>query len=158
MTENHKLEIGENHRRAISVTLAALDQALCKFKRWAEGYETESVLYRERNTLLSHQRQVILMLVQDIRTVIRELRDALSLQPDVLITANAIRAHCAILWEWLEELHTKRLRGYGEPPQGLAGYLNPRTEELIGLVRKLSNATLDESRNRNSDKRNGTGH
>jgi hypothetical protein len=137
------IEISENHRRAISAILAMLDQALCQFKRWAEGYEAHSVLYSERNTLAPRQRQEILRVVQDTQGLIERLRDDLSLQRDVLITANAIRGHCSILWESLEEIQTRYLRGYGEPPPGLAAYLDPKVAQLIGYIRKLSTIAAD---------------
>jgi len=143
MASNDRLEIGENHRRAISATLAMVDRTLCLFERWAKGQDVQSVLYKERNNLSPRQRVAILRIIRDIRRAIGEIHQSLQLTDDVEITVTTIRGHCSILWVALEELQARHLRRYGEPLPELGEYLDPRVQKLIRLLRKLSDTTME---------------
>ncbi|MCX8035866.1 MAG: hypothetical protein N3D11_02195 [Candidatus Sumerlaeia bacterium] len=129
--------LDENHRRAVSSTLAMLDRALCLFQRWAEGNETKAVMYREENTLHSQQRAAILDAIRHLRALLAEVCAGLALHKTSVETAQAIRGHCAVLWEALEGIQSKALRAYGKPPPQLRAYLDPRVEQMIYWVRKM---------------------
>ena len=131
-------ELGANHRRGISTTLAFLDEALGEFEQWARGRETGGALYRERNTLSPAQRKKLLSEIAAMRGVLRELREALALQATTQDAAESIWGRCSALREHLVELTGRHLRRYGTPPPGLAGYLNPKVEELLQRLDRIS--------------------
>jgi len=137
MPSNPKFRRG-NHKSGIETTLSLLDEALLDFEGWAHGRENRSILYEERNLLSEDQRERILIQVQKIRGILAELRDQLDLQPKTDNIAKLILSRCSYLWVTLVELESKRLRRYGEPPEGLAEYLDPRTAQLIDSVKEIS--------------------
>ncbi len=147
-SEHTPVPLDENHRRAVSSTLAALDRALCLFQRWAEGRETEAVMYQEINTLHTRQRSAILEAIRPIRELLGEICADLALHQVSVDTAQAIRGHCAVLWEALEGIHSQALCSYGKPSPQLSAYLDPRVERLISQVRRLMEIA---SASRNSD-------
>jgi len=135
--------INDNHRRALSAGLGLLDEALCQFQRWAEGAETRSVLFEERNNLSPSQRKRINALISDLQARITELRDALGLERRVQSVSHSIRAQCSVLWESLVESESRYLRGYGEVNPEAAAYLDPKMEAIIDRLFALS-AIADE--------------
>jgi hypothetical protein len=128
--------LGKHHRRALGSRLLVLDQALCDFERWAQGYEVESALYAERNNLTTTQRKRIQAEVTQLRQRLFQLRDALQLEPHLQKTREGIISRGALLWELLIELEPKYLKRYGELPPGLGDYLEPR---VVDLQRHLEN-------------------
>ncbi|MEJ5296930.1 MAG: hypothetical protein ACUVSM_00390 [Armatimonadota bacterium] len=118
------------HLRGITVTLALLDETLCEIEELARGRERQSILFRERNRLAPARRSAILERVASMREVIRRVRDALDLQPDVQEAAVEIRSLCAGLWEHVIELKPGHLARYGPLPEGLASTMDPAAEEL----------------------------
>jgi hypothetical protein len=130
--------IGKNHRRGVSTTLALVDEALCEFEHWAEGREARSVLYREHNNLSPAQRKSLLAEVSKMRAVIGELRDALGLEAAGQEAAQSIWGRCSALREHLVELTGRHLRRYGKPAPGLADYLDPRVDELLRRLDRVS--------------------
>jgi hypothetical protein len=95
-------------------------------------------LYQERNTLSEDQREKILIRVQKIRAVLVEIRDDLDLRTRTGNVAKSVVSQSSVLWVSLVELESKRMRRYGEPPDGLAEYLDPKTVRLIDSVTEIS--------------------
>ncbi|MEW6138783.1 MAG: hypothetical protein AB1733_11170 [Thermodesulfobacteriota bacterium] len=135
-----------NHIRGISATLSLLDENLCEFEQWANGHEVRSVLYEVRNTLSGVQRQEIAKRVAKMQRLLREVRDALSLEGTVRSVDRMIVASCAIQWSSLVELESNRLRRYGEVPPTLAQYLDPVLTVLDDDLRAISKTVLQSER------------
>jgi len=138
MGKVRSVELGENHRRGISTTLTFLDEALCEFEQWAKGREVSSVLYEERNTLSLNQRRKLLAEIAEMRDLLRELRDALELEGATQHAALTVWGRCSSLREHLVELTGSHLRRYGEPTPGLTDYLDPKVEELLRRLDRVS--------------------
>ncbi len=139
-----------NHVRAVNTTLALLDEQLCAFLRWAQGRQATGVLFRERNNLSAAARGHIRHEVEAMRHILREMRQSLGLSPSVQDAADAIWSWCWTLLEPLQELTGKRLRRYGDPPPGLAGYLEPRVMALCDHLERILNIT-SEARGREEE-------
>lgn len=127
-----------NHIRAISVTLALLDEKLWGFDQWAKGHEVRSVLHVVRNTLSTDQRQLLAERVAKMHMMLKEIRDILNLEESVHTVDKMIVSSCAVLWSFLVELEGSRLKRYGELPLGLAEYLDPRVNVLNEDLRRIS--------------------
>lgn len=147
MTNDPTISINKSQQRRIATTLAQLDETLCRFDRWLHTPSAESVLYHEHDTLTGNQRAAIETEIKDLRKTLTELRDDLHLEPTRQDIADAIRSHCSVYWVTLAELETKRLRGYGEIPQGFADYFDTRIEELLVRLRRIASATRQEDAN-----------
>jgi hypothetical protein len=142
MGDPQERELSENHRRAISTTLAMLDEMLCGFERWAGGQEMHAVLYNEHNALTPEQSGAIVQEIGNIRGLLRQMQADLHLGGPVVDVAHAIWGYAAGLWPTLVETESQHLRGYGQPPEWLAGYLDPRIEELIEKLSRIGSIAL----------------
>ena len=138
MTHSDAVEVGENHKRAISATLTLLDEMLCEFEEYAQGRERHGVLYHERNSLSDVQRRGIQVEIAAMRKTIRELKEALSLTDTRDEVAQHIWGRASAFWEVLMESQTKYLRRYGEFSPDLKQCLDPRIEVLIARLLTLA--------------------
>ena len=143
MHSSRKFSLG-SHKNGIETALGLLDETLLEFEAWAHGRENMSVLYQERNTLSEDQREKILIQVEKIRRVLVEIRDDLDLRTRTGNVAKSILSQCSFLWVSLVELESKHLRRYGEPPEGLAEYLDPKTAQLIDSVKEISRIAAED--------------
>lgn len=124
------IELSENHRRSISITLQLLDKALCEWSDWSAGKTKSGVMYREQDTLSSSQKSDLRSKIDEIRKLIVLLRDEFDLQLKNVATAHAIATHSSLLWEMLAELNIRTLQAYGTVPEGLGAHLDPIGEQL----------------------------
>lgn len=124
------IELSENHRRSISITLQLVDQALCEWDDWTSGRLQSGVMYRQMDTLSAIQKQQLKDKIANVRQLIVRLRDDLDLEPKNVATARAIGGHASVLWEMLTELNSRGLGGYGRVPEELGRYLDPLGEKL----------------------------
>ena len=134
----NEIIIRQSHRRAISVTLTLFDEALCGFDRWAEGQEVRSVFFEILNPLSDEQRKRLLIELAELRKLLLEIRDFLGLDRTVDSVPKMIVGKCAVMWSPIVELEGRYLKGYGEVPNALEEYLNPRANQLIEGLRRIS--------------------
>lgn len=130
--------MSSNHLRGISTTLAHLDKVLCEFEQWAQGHQMRSVLYEVLNSLSEDQRSVIAAEVAEMKASLHDIKNTLHLDGTVRSVEKMIAGSCAVLWVSLVELEGSRLRRYGEAPQGLTEYMDPRVASLIERLRKIA--------------------
>ncbi len=142
-----KIVIRQSHRRAISVTLTLFDEALCGFDRWAEGQEVQSVFFEILNPLSDEQRKRLLIELADLRKLLLEIRDFLGLDRAVNSASKMIVGECAVMWSPIVELEGRYLKGYGEVPTALEEYLNPKANQLIEGLRRISQIAGNSSLN-----------
>ncbi|MGC8658549.1 MAG: hypothetical protein ACP5U1_05690 [Desulfomonilaceae bacterium] len=136
--EGKKISVSQTHKRAISVTLTLFDEALCGFDRWASGQEVHSVLFEILNLLSDEERKQLSFELAELRKLLVEMRDLLELDRTVSDVPSMIVGQCAVLWPSLVELEGRYLKGYGEVPKNLEAYLNPRANQLIDGLRRIS--------------------
>ena len=108
-----------------------LDEALVKFAEWTQGREVRAVLYAEDNDLSPCQREEILVGVNDIRQIMREMRANLALEINPQSVTKSILAASYILWVDVMEMTGKYLRGFGEPLPQLVDYLDPKANQIL---------------------------
>lgn len=132
------IELSENHRRSISVTLQLVDKALCEWSDWCEGKLQSGVLFHELDTLTDLQRRELRNKIGKIRGLIVRLRDDLDLFPKSIATGLSVVTHASLLWEMLIELNSRQLQAYGPLPEELGGYLDPLGEQLSAQISDIS--------------------
>jgi hypothetical protein len=138
MRKTPAVQVGPNHRRGISTTLTFLDEALCEFEQWAKGREMRSVLYKERNMLSPQQRRALLAEIGRVRRLLRDLQDSLGLAASTQDAAQAVWGRCSALREHIVELEARHLRRYGKVSPDLAAFLDPRVEQLLDRLDRMS--------------------
>jgi hypothetical protein len=132
------IELGENHRRSISITLQLVDQALCEWDDWARGRVRSGIMYRQVDTLSPIQKQELQDKIGKVRQLIMHLRDDLGLEPKNVPTSQFIIGHASLLWEMLTELNGRSLQAYGKVPGELGRYLNPIGEQLAAEMNEIA--------------------
>jgi hypothetical protein len=130
--------LGDNHRRGIVAALLLLDRMLCEVEQYAQGREVHSVFCVERNTLSPDDRRDLLAEIAQMRDLLRELKDGLGLETETDDVGRRIWGEGSTFWEVLVETKSRFLRRYGQPPDGLAPYLDPRIDLLIEHLRNLT--------------------
>jgi hypothetical protein len=139
MTQNNKPDIllGDSHRSGISTTLWLLDRMLCETEEYACGREVHSIFYIERNTLSADKKANLLSEISQMRDLIKELKSGLGLEAQIEDIGRKIWGKFSLFWEVLMETTGRYLKRYGEPPPGLAEYLDPRIEVLIRHLQNI---------------------
>jgi hypothetical protein len=124
------IELSENHRRSISISLQLVDQALCEWDDWANGKVRSGIMYRQLDTLSAIQRRELQNKIGNVRNLMTHLRDDLDLEWRTVATSQSIVGRASSLWEMLTELNSHGLQAYGRVPEELTHYLDPIGEEL----------------------------
>jgi hypothetical protein len=144
------IELSENHRRSISITLQLVDKTLCEWEAWAKGDVRSGVMFGEQDTFSPAQKTGLRDKIATIRKLLVRLRDDLQLEPKAAPTSQLIVGHAAVLWEMLTDLNSRGLRGHGKTPDGLASYLDPigetPCEEMNAIAHLFSQPTSEETR------------
>ncbi len=132
------IELGENHRRSISIILQLVDQALCEWDDWASGRLYSGIMYRQLDTLSAVQKRELQNKIARVRQLLVRLRDDLELEPKNVATSQSIIGQASILWEMLTELNSRALQGYGKVPAELGRYLDPIGEQLAAEMNEIT--------------------
>ncbi len=131
------IELSENHRRSISITLQLVDQALCKWDDRSNGRVQSGITYRQLDTLSPVQKNELQKKITKVRQLVVRLRDDLGLEPKNVATSHSIIGHASLLWEMLTELNSRGLQGYGKVPDELGHYLDPIGEKLAKEINAI---------------------
>ena len=123
------IDLSENHRRSISVTLQLVDQALCEWAEWCYGKVRAGTLYQQLDTLSETQKGDLREKIGTIRKLMTTLHDDLDLRSKDVPTSSAIAGHASLLWEMLTELNSRGLQAYGKVSDELARYIDPIGEQ-----------------------------
>lgn len=132
-----RIPISDNHRRAIGVTVALLDQMLCEFEDWLARPGIRSVGYEREKDVPAAVRRALEEEFAAVRKILEQMKRTLGLQPRKERVATMIWSRSASFWETLIETDSQHLRAYGPVPTKLAQYLDPRIQELCEHVRRI---------------------
>jgi hypothetical protein len=132
------IELSENHRRSVSITLQLVDQALCEWDDWANGRLRSGVMYRQLDTLSAVQKRALQNKVAELRHLLLRLRNDLGLEAKDVATSQFIIGHASILWEMVTELNGRALQAYGEVPEELGRYLDPIGERMSREINSIA--------------------
>lgn len=132
------IELGENHRRSISISLHLLDKQLCQWEEWLAGNISPGVMYQQRSLVSAREKAELQGHISELRKSMILLRDDLQLVSTKPSTAQLIVGQATVLWEMLAELNSRSLQGYGAVPTKLADYLDPIGEKLASEVHSVS--------------------
>lgn len=133
-TEDELRLLAQPIRHHINSTLCHVDRALCELEWQAESQGIHSVLYHANNTLSAEAKTQFRERLRAIREIFTKIKVDLGFESEVQDIGRLIWNRCSFLQVDLLELEPRYLRGYGEPPAWLAGYLAPLMQELIGLL------------------------
>ncbi len=130
--------LSRNHKARISVSMQVLEDTI---------YEVEGIIIRDANIrkvmtetiddLSSLERALILRCIEEIKNLINQVAQKLGLDKQREEMRSRLVGVMTIQWVNLEEIRSKRLRGYGEVPDELRDFLDPQVDKMIRLVDKI---------------------
>lgn len=132
------IELSENHRRSVSITLQLVDKTLSQWDDWTNGHVRSGVMYSEQDTFSATQKNELRNKIATVRQLMARMRTDLQLEAAVIAPSQSIVGQSALLWEMLIELNGGSLQGYGKVPEELARYLNPIGEQLAAEMNEIS--------------------
>ena len=134
----NKFQLSEPYCRVLSSALSIIEEMLFELDDLLECQRIGSIFTDVVNTLDSEHRQLIYEEVESMRHKLRNIKTTLDLKSTTVNNTALISSRCGKIWEILCDLETKRLRRYGEPPDGLSDYLDCRIRELISSIERVT--------------------
>jgi len=144
MNESHKdtstpaISLSAAHSIALQARMLTLEEDCREMERFLEGFT--GVFYSYGGVPPEAARQTIRTLISEILRGIERIRLDLGLPHRQTEVGRLLAAHYSRMWVTLQETDAASLRGYGEVPDELAAYLQPRVDELLGFVASLRDA------------------
>jgi len=139
-----RLEISENHKRAIAAALGTVADWLDRIAAAATRPAQQDRLRRLEGTLSADRQRRIAERIAKARAVLDEMAACLRLPHRVDSIPRQIAAACAVAWEDLVETQSRHLRRYGPLPAGAATYIDSRIDDLIEIVGQIDAAGRGE--------------
>ena len=142
MTESRKETsapaLSPAHSAALTARMLTLEQDCREIERFLDGYA--GIFYQYLGLFPDEARRTIRTLISGILQRITRIRFDLGLPQRQIEINKILAAHLSHIWVTLHETKAHSLRGYGRVPEELSAYLEPRVEELLGLVASLRSA------------------
>ena len=144
MDESHKdtsaptISLSAAHSIALQARMLTLEEDCREMERFLDGFT--GVFYSYRGVPSDAVRQTIRTLISEILRGIERIRLDLGLPQRQTEVGRLLAAHHSRMWVTLQETNAASLRGYGEVPDELAAYLQPRVDDLLRVVASLRDA------------------
>jgi len=118
--------------------MLTLEKDCCEIERFLDGYA--GIFYQYLGVFPDETRRTIRSLISEILQRIARIRFDLGLPQRQIEIDKMLAAHLSRIWVTLHETNAYSLQGHGRVPEKLSAYLEPRVEELLGLVASLRGA------------------
>ena len=144
MAENQKetsipaLSLSRAHSSALAARMLTHEQDCRELERFVDGYA--GIFYQYLEVFPDETRRTIRILISEILQRIARIRFDLGLPQRRIEINKMLAAYLSRIWVTLHESTAHSLQGYGAVPGELGAYLEPRVEELLGLVASLRSA------------------
>lgn len=128
------LPVHKNHKRSITSVLKTIDKQLVQIKRWASGDNVEGVMYRENNYLSETQKEELLVQIDRLTALMVQIKENMDLAREEVDINRVIMGRSAVLWQNVNEMYSRHLKGYGDVSEEFAGEWDLQVDELIGCI------------------------
>jgi len=136
-TDYGKIRLSESYGRAITSTLAIVEEMLSEMEVLINCKEPPSLFTETEDTIPASAKKNVLAKIRDMKTRISEIKDTLSLPRTTVRNTTLVLSRNGKIWELLCDLHTKKLKNYGRTPEGLPDFLDPLVSELISITEEI---------------------
>jgi hypothetical protein len=126
------LSISPTHSAALAARMLTLEQECREIEHFLDGYA--GIFYQYLGVFPDETKRAIRTLLSEILRRIARIRFDLGLSQRQMEINKMVAAHLSQIWVTLHETNADSLHGYGRVPEELRAYLEPRVEELLGLV------------------------
>ncbi|HUJ31207.1 MAG TPA: hypothetical protein VLY23_08005 [Candidatus Acidoferrum sp.] len=130
-----RIELGENHRRAVSVLMRGTEQACKEVEEWLE--RTSGALTEVREDVPPEQEARLRELTARLRAEVQEFSGKVTLDKRRMSRRRSIAAIvCAALID-LEEVQDSGLKGYGKMSEEAKEVLNEYVVRMLDLLEQM---------------------
>lgn len=137
-----KLELGENHRRVVSVLLRGVERACDEIEAALD--DSDCVLYRVSGDISLEQQQSLRKMAERVRSEIARIASQIELDVSVHSRRRRIAALLSTSIVNLEESTPDKLRGYGELSAEAKSRLETDFTRLLALLNEMESALEKE--------------
>jgi hypothetical protein len=131
------MEIGQNHRLRLSVSMQVLEDTISDVEEIIRSDSQEKIMTGSVNNISSLEKALIAKRIEEIKDLIKCINRKLSLIKRIEESKRRIVGSLTIQFVSLDELKSKRLRGYGEVPDELREFLDPMIDEIRRLISEI---------------------
>ena len=131
------MEISRNHKARLAVSMQVLEDSISDVEELIKSTNRRKIMTEAVDNLSSWEKVLILKRIESIKELINHIVQELNLERRREETTSRILGSMTIQWVNLEEIKSKRLRGYGEVPDELREFLDPRVDKIMSLVNEI---------------------
>lgn len=131
------MEISRNHKARLAVSMQVLEDTISDVEELIKSTNRSKIMTEAVHNLSSWEKALILKRIDEIRGLIDYIAQELKLEKRREETKSQILGVMTIQWVNLEEIKSKRLRGYGEVPDELREFLDPLVDVIMSLVNEI---------------------
>jgi hypothetical protein len=140
------MEIPRNHKARLSVSMQMLDVTISELEQVIRSANREKAMTEIVDNLSSWEKVSILERIEEIKELINYIAPKLGLEKRKEETRSRILGAMTIQQVNLEEIKSKKLRGYGEVPGELREFLDPKVDKMINLVHEICKITSSKNK------------
>ncbi len=126
--------LNPSQKDSLRISLMLIEKGILEVERVLYDGEHEGVFFRISDDLRQETKTGIRTLIEEIRVILREMKDQFHLGREINDKSRAVFAKVPLLWEISAGTKASRLRGYGEIDPRLKDLLNPSMERLGDLL------------------------
>ena len=135
-----RLELGENHRRAVSAVLREVEQMCDAAEHWVD--RRGGIFLQPQDDLLPEQVCDLRRLVTELRGELRRLDSEMTIDHSKQSRCRALIALLSTSIANLEDTDSSRLKGYGPLPEAAKTQIDAAMQRLISLMERMVQVTL----------------
>lgn len=129
------VNIPTSYRSALSCGFQVVEEMLSDIRTAVEGdFRQENANGSTQNSPMDSRYRQLQDEIVDITRILSEVKATLHLELHREKLGAIVMSRCSKMWEILCDLKTSRLHGYGETPQELPEFLDPRIDEMIKRI------------------------
>ena len=137
------LSISPAHAGALAARMHILEQDCREIERNLDGFR--GILYEYSGEIPQATKEQMRTMLAEILDKLESIRLELGLRKQVIELDKLIESRLSRIWVTLHESKARGLRGYGEVPDDLKKYLDPRLDGILALAAHLRE-TLREAK------------
>ena len=135
-----KLQLGENHRRAISAVLREIEQMCGAVEGWVS--RRGGIFLQPEDDLLPEQAKSLRRLVGELRAELRHIDEEMALDHSRQSRRRALIALLSTAIADLEDTESSRLKGYGQLSEEAKIRIDNAMKRLISVLDRMAHTTL----------------
>jgi len=129
--------LNPSQKNSLRISLLLVEKGLLEVEGLLSASEYHGILLQTADDLDNGAKGGIQQLIEEVRGLIKEMKDRFQLDLEVERKSRAIFGKAPLLWEIVTDTDAKRLRGYGETDPRLRAVLDPSIERLGKLLLRL---------------------